>query len=75
MPRWNASGALGYAGHWFGVLLLVAATGVSLFQTRKNVAMIAVTLVMLFAFAQYYEVAMEPVLRFMATGFFPGRRR
>jgi hypothetical protein len=32
--------------------------------------MIAVTLVILFVFAQYYEVAMEPVLRFMATGFF-----
>jgi hypothetical protein len=31
---------------------------------------IAVMLVMLFVFAQYYEVAMEPVLRSMATGFF-----
>jgi hypothetical protein len=31
---------------------------------------IAVLVVVLFVFAHYYEVAMEPVLRFVATGFF-----
>jgi hypothetical protein len=31
---------------------------------------ITVVLVMLFVFAQYYQVAMEPVLRIMAIGFF-----
>jgi hypothetical protein len=72
---WGLAWRLLWASALLVVLYSVAAAGFEwrFFELHADRALeltTAVVLVMLFIFAQYYEVAMDPVLRFMATGFF-----